>query len=312
MKVRSIEVKSSVAFAAALSLLLLVSQPNAYAVTSPYIGGYPNSGTNTITPFVQIYGYNDFKQSTPSSMTSDLLSMISTSGWNTNNNDATGYIYQGVVKLNNDDKVYADAQVWYAGSSPWNCFQSNTCPVLGSGTGMDYAYQTFYWDSARTKVTFYTEYHPTSGLTTYKIQTYNKQSSDTSNAFAAGYAFRQAYVGGQWTDAYFKLLQFGVESDTDTLYWKTKQYNMVYYPTSGGTVSLANKAVYELVGGTDIFDGSFITWRYDSGGNRIAGWVASNPYSVKGDYYNNNSSIPKGTIYWYPGSPPIPDGSRLW
>lgn len=303
---------------AATAIVLMASQQSisgAYAVTSPYIGGHPEYALNSVNPFVQIYGYNDFRSSTPSSMTSDLLSIISTSGWVTSSGEANGYIYQGAVRLNNDNKVYADPQVWYAGSSPWNCFSTNTCAVLGTGTGMDYAYQTFYWDSSTnpTKVTFYEEYHPISGTVTYKLSTYTKQSSDTSTAFAAGYAFRQAYVSGTLSDVYFKLLQFGVESDASTSSWKVKQYDMVYYPTNGGTVSLANNAVYEQIGGTDLSYGSFITWRYDAAHNRIAGWVASNPYSgVKGDYYNNNSQIPKGTIYMYPGTPSIPDGARFW
>lgn len=294
----------------ALSSLLLLASTNAFAVTYPYIGGANNA--STAVPFVQIYGYNDFQGSTPSSMTSDLLSEISTSGWNTaahsGAGDATGMLYQGIIRLNKDDKVYADAQVWYKGSSPWNCFSTNTCTVLGTGTGMNYAYQTFYWNTGRTQVTFYSEYHPTSGSVTYTTQTYSKTGSDTSNAFADGEIFK----GSPYGDAYYKLLQFGVESDVDTANWKAKQYSMTYYPVSGGSVSLGSLNVYDLTANGDYFTGSSISWTYDGSGN-VVGWqVGSNPYTVKGDYHHINSSVASGTITWWPGTPAITPGAQLW
>lgn len=293
-----------------LASLALLNTGSAFAVVNPYIAGANNA--STAVPFVQIYGYNDFQGSTPASMTSDLLSIISTSGWNTaahsGAGDATGTIYQGVVRLNKDDKVYADAQVWYQGSSTWNCFQSNTCTVLGTGSGMNYAYQTFYWNAARTQVTFYSEYHPITGSITYNYTTYSKKPSDTSNSFADGEIFK----GSPYGDAYYKMLQFGVESDDSTSNWKTKQYGMTYYPLSGGTVSLGSLNVYDLTANGDYFTGSSITWTYDGSGN-VVGWhVGTNPYTVKGDYHHINSSVPSGTITWWPGTPAITPGAQLW
>lgn len=301
-----------IAVAAIAVMLLSASNTSAFA-TNPYAGGR-QSGVSP-TRVVQIWGNNNFAGSTPSSMTDHILSVITTAGWQGNPGTATAVIYQGVVRLNPDDTVDADPQVHKNTGSDttlWGCFQSGTCPILAQGTRLDYAYQTFYWNTPRTQVSFYTETHDIWGIVNYVTQTYTKGSQDTSDNFAAGEKFiSNPFVG----DAYVKLLQFGVESDTSTSNWKVKQYGMGYTPVGGSNTYLANQQIYEVTGDSDqnvgFHNGSEISW-YVSGGYNYPFHVGRQQYSVQGDYHHLHSSVPSGTMYWWYGSPAITPGTQLW
>lgn len=284
------------------------------AVTNPYFGG--SNQDTTVTAFKQIYGYNNFAGSTPTSMTSDLLSIISTSGWSTSSSDATGVIYQGAIRLNKDNNVYADPQVWYKGTEEFGCSKpsgnnANNCPIIDQGNTNSYDYQTFYWDSGRTQVTFYLEGDDTNGSAYYSSPVYSKNSTDTSNAFADGSVYKSSTE--PYSDGYYSLLQFGMESDSDTTNWQAKQYDMTYYTTGGSTVNLSSKTVAAIEGDhNDATYGSLVTWTYDSQGQPVGWWVGSNTYSINADSHNTDSNMPDGDVVWAPKTPYTSASSTLW
>jgi hypothetical protein len=277
---------------------ILVSNQGAFA--SYYMGGHTEE---TPVGIKQVFGYTDFTGSAPGSMTDHALSLMSTAGWSTTTSDATGYMYQGILQLmNGNGNINMDSQVWYDnnGSPVWACFnQPGGCPEISTLSVTSYVYQTFYWNSGRTQVTFY--YSPvfTNSSSTDNFQYYTPATySDPTNDFHAGLSSLMTYNGFDW---YAKFLQFGVEADSQTQNWNAKQYSMGYVSDSGSTVSLSNLSAFSVNGCSDTDStcngvpdtGSDISWTY-SGSTKV-------PMGIGGSQYDVQVSIPSaGTITWSP------------
>lgn len=276
-------------------------------IENPYAAFGHGRIFSTNPPIVanRFLGYNDFNGTFGDNLSSDLLSIISVAGVNTNNppsDQLTNVNYQQAVRANNDHTVRADPQVWIANAGTTSvlmgCFVTNNCPIIASVLeNLDHVYQTFYWNTAKNQVTFYNEAHLVGGSIVYNTTFYNKTSSDSSNGFAVGFNDQL----GVHTP------QLGVESDFETYGWHLKQYNWQYYLPNGTAVNFSSQP-FELVRAGDLSP-------YSSGISANGGSVGSNPYDVQGNFNCNNSSIPAGTINWSHAtsvSSILPDGKRPW
>jgi hypothetical protein len=246
---------------------------------------YPSLTVSVPTVANRFVGYNDFKGTSASSLSSDLLSIISVAGVNTNNppsDQLTNILYQQAIRVANDDTVRADPQVLNTapgGNLLMGCFVTNNCFILSSIGNLDYVYQTFYWNNTRNQIQFYSEGHHIGGGVAYNLTTYNKPSQDTSNGFALGYDDQKG----------LRTPQLGVESDIETYGWQVKQYNWQYYPDGGNVTDFSSQA-FELVRSSDPYPyNSEIT---------PSSRVGTSPYDVQGDFTCNDSSVPSGTIIW--------------
>lgn len=288
---------------------------NLYSGFQPFAHSYAGGYDSTAGPIriSQILGYTDFKGSSPADMVNHVLSEINTAGYSTSTNDVTTTLYQSIVRLDPDNSIRTDPQVWgQNGANLYNCFQNNQCPTLTSGSLLDYAYHTLFWSSA-TQVTFYVETHDISGIVHYNLTTYTKDLSDPSTNFAAGKLYVTSNPAqGNHT---YKFLQFGVETDEDMLNWKVKQWGMVYYPVGGSPTSLDGQQVYEMshngLLGDQLTD-SAVTYRTFSPTLHIPIFVGQNPGNFRGDYHAINGSVPSGTVTFWRGPPVIIPGSKLW
>ncbi|MDE2589478.1 MAG: hypothetical protein KGL95_07410 [Patescibacteria group bacterium] len=297
-------------FLLVLPVLSVMLSGNAYAV---YTGG-ANTASGAV-PFSEVNGFNNFAGSTPSSMTSDLLSVISSVGWDSSTSSITPMIYQGALQLQygSSADIYADAQVRYGGTLEWDCYQSSTCPSLDTYSNTNYAYQDYAWippSLGGPYVDFYSEVVDNSGYGYSTDQDYTPISGDNSDDFADGVS---SVTAGSNT-YYLHMLQFGAESDSSTSNWQMKQYSMEYYPVSGGTTSLASLNVDSVSADSAYDGGSWLTYSGTCPSSCVVWGIGSGgSYDVTADSHHSDSSVSDGTVTWDPvSSGGISDLTALW
>jgi hypothetical protein len=300
---------------------LLQSYSNAEALVQPYMGmhieGYQSSivSGRTYDPVNTITGYTDFDGTSPAYLNPDLLSIVTTTGWTTSTNTISPVQYQFAIQAKNDGLIYSDPQVWKLTTQVWNCFSTNSCPVLGAHSQLNYVYYSMLWDSPRTQVTFYSEAHLTGNVVQTSLLTYTRNSSiDPSQDFSVGVTVNTNRYGG--AIYLVKLLQVGVESDTDATNWKVHQWDVRYLPDGTPQRLLANDNVFVDYGGLSDADndlnlgkGSDTTW--DPSTNAPI-TIGHSTYVVNADYQNKPGSLKAaGDITWFPGTQ-LPYGTGLW
>ena len=214
------DMKNMAAMSAALLLLFPVMMTGSAFAANPYIGGYRDS--STVHSASQFLGKVSFEDSTGvSSYTGGVVSVSGRDG-----TAVSPVMYQAPTTLNTDDSIVGDPQVWLAGSSSPDWIES--IPIGDHGSGdedVDYVYYTFYWNGARTQVSFYYEPHFNDGTyTSAGIETYTRITGDDSDNFATGWEDK-SFGGNTYR---VKFLQFAAESGSSTSGWEIKQYDMSY------------------------------------------------------------------------------------
>ena len=133
---------------AALVAPVTLSQ-NAFAA-NPYIGAYRDS--STVHHPHQFLGYVNFAGST--SVSSYTGPITTTAGWGTT--EPTRMVYQAPTWLETDETIWASPQVHKIGQSAAAWIRDTQIGTHGSASSdIAYVYYTFFWNSARDKVTFY-------------------------------------------------------------------------------------------------------------------------------------------------------------
>lgn len=291
------------AFSLAL-FAVIAATPHAFAA-NPYYGGYAK--TATIEQSSQIWGYTDFQSSSaPAYYTGGV---ISTSGVFTNGTSSR-IMYQDPITLNPSLSVTGDPQVWILGGTSPSWQSSTPLGTHGSGlSNVDYVYTTFYWNGARTQVTFYYEPHYNDGTSGSSVVTYSKSSvpSDKSDNFGVGY---KDFISGSTTYR-VKYLQFGAESGDVASGWNIKQYSMGYVKTSGSLVNLSsiNSFTSPYIS-TDALNHSWIMYKL-TGSTLSLNAIGKAQYNVNADYAHEGGGVPAGTVYWFRGTFLTP-GTQLW
>jgi hypothetical protein len=293
--------------AIAISVIAFLLSPlglvqSAFAA-NPYIGAYRDS--STIHHPNQFTGYFDLAGST--SVSSFTGPVISIAGWETSN--PSRFMWQAPTWLNPDGTVEGDPQAWEDGITTAAWIRSLALGTFGTGsTDIKYVYISFWWDSARSQITFYYEPHRNDGSYTSKLDTYLKNSADTSTNFASGW--QDVTVSG--TTYRFKYLQIGAESQSSTSGWKTKMYGMTYYCNDGScsTVDLSTIVARSLV--WDTTSTTYESW-ISYYGIFAPKRVGDENYVANADYHlKSGSTLPAGQVQWFKSSSSLPAGTQLW
>lgn len=283
------------------------------AFGNTYVGGFVNEvGANYYTGWHidQEYGFGNF-QGTSGTPQSAIQNVWSTAGWNDNNPGVlSGRFYQnGQFIYPGDNRPYTMAQFYNCNVIVNSaCSQTWYSPVQGSETypNVSYTYQTVYFCSCRTQITFYNEIHYNDGRVDTVSQPITLSTySDSDTHFTAGFGHRPSDLLPMY------LLQFGAELQPgDTTGWQEKQYSMAFldsYDNGGTSVTYNLNSHYASAeqGGS-----AYITYTPDGrswviGGNNAAADAHS-------EVRNNNNNIPAGQVQWYYSSSPIPNGQQLW
>lgn len=297
-----VNVKRMIVLIAVVSLIAPMAFSQGAFAAFPYIGAYRDS--STVHHPLQFLGRVNFDGST--SVSSYSGPVTTTAGWGTTN--PTRMVYQAPTWLETDGTIWSSPQVHKIGQAPPAWIREDQLGEHGSGsTDIDYVYYTFFWNSARTQVTFYYEPHFNDGTATSYLDTYSKVSGDTSTNFAAGW--KDITVNS--VNYRFKLLQIGAESASSTSGWKFKQYGMTYYCNDGSctTVNLSSVIARSLV--WDTTSTTYESW-ISYYGNEVRR-VGEQNYVAQADYdLKSGSTLPPGEVVWYKSSTSVPAGTRLW
>jgi hypothetical protein len=283
-----------------VALVAMTVTPHAFA-TNPYYGGYAATAADKAS---QVFGNTSFQgSSAPSYYTG---SVFSTSGVDSTG-ASTGITYQSPTTLNTNLSVTGDPQVWLWGAtSPSWQSTSGSLGTIGSGSrNINNVYSTFYWNGARSQISFQYQPNYNDGTSNLYTVTYSKLTGDNSANFGAGY---KDFSSGTYR---VKLLQFGVESGDISTGWNIKQYAMGYVSTTNGVTNLS--AINSYTGpwiNTDNFNHSWIVYQ-QSGSSVSLRAVGFAQYNVNGDYHIVDSAVPAGTVTWFRGTFLTP-GSQLW
>ncbi|MBI5145749.1 MAG: hypothetical protein HZA84_00850 [Thaumarchaeota archaeon] len=290
-----------------IPLLLIAAIIPSLAISSafaaqPYVASYPDFAKVESS---QAFMYNNFAGTTTSGLDSWVASLISSAG-RTSTGTPSGYIFQMASMVKTDGNLQGLAQVWNGATKTFDCATdwANGCPTFGALSSNNHFYQTYYWDGAKTKVTYYWEAWPNSGSVNIKTGDYTRPSADTSRNFLAG------------TDTVsskkYKFLQAGVESAAVSDSWQVYEYDggFVQIGTGGGTKYLRDYNGYHTTYKTsDSTNHSYITY---SGTTSYS--VGAELYTANADYeLKSGSSMLGGNVKWYYDlSLPITVGRQLW
>lgn len=245
-------------------------------------------------------------------------SIISSAGVTTSN-AINGWGYQGGVLMAASGVIQGNANVYQNGNPIWTCtIAPAACISIGQFSTIDYIYQTFYWNGARTQVTFYFEPHFTNGMTGAFFRTYTKGGSDNTNNFSAGTTTLSTCTSPaqvQMTNCKIKLLQFGVENAIKDTYsnWDVKQWDMGYAQIGSGNKFLKDIQAYTARWSTGSASNGAWLMYYTSGGTNFVIVIGGEIPSVNADYpLKPGSTLLAGTVKWYPSVSTLPYGTRLW
>jgi hypothetical protein len=179
-RVEYFDIRSMAAVSAAILLLIPVMTTGSAFAANPYIAGYRDS--STVHSASQFYGKVEFDGSTgASSYTGGVISISGRDG-----TAIESAVYQAPVTLQTDDDIVGDSQVYLGTTLEW--YEQVAIGEHGSDDeDVDYVYYTFYWNGARTQVTFYYEPHYNDGTSSSAtIETYTRVTGDDSDNFATG------------------------------------------------------------------------------------------------------------------------------
>jgi hypothetical protein len=257
---------------------IFIILPAQVRADQPYYSGYESGSLTTASKVL----FNvDFAGTTSSEIPSSkwLGGVLSVAG--ANNTSVTGYVYQSLIVLWNNDGVTWAPQAYYGGSQHHYYSRS-----VGSG---------YY-------VAFYGRIDIGSGNATYKMYAYPSKEAFNSDQPAI-YTWSNAtksqnfVVGTQYYDGFLiKHLQFGVESNervTETT-WYESNSQISYYNGS----SWRYNAAYSTFGNT-----SHITWTPD-GLRWLVGGI--NYDGVNRDFTDAN------LVTWKYAGSTLSDGTQLW
>lgn len=292
----------AIAYLIAISVILLVP----HAQGGPYMGGYPN---NSLAYANYVFANNDFAGSTTISTT--VGHVLSTAGF-TSSSDANpnGWIYQLSTNLwCCTYRIIGQGETHYQGPKVWICWDDNpdTCPDMVANSDINYVCGEIFWGAGRSTVNFFWRAFYKDGTMPTFLISHTKDSGDTSQWFSAGTGFASGCTRK------VKFLQFGVESASQTSGWQIKQFSMGYNNNFGNTISLDNIDSYSTVTDAGAADSSWITyWSGSICGPWNFGAVGTANYDAKAHSKCIDGSLPNGQVQWFPGTPPLAAGTKLW